>query len=65
MPTGMAKIVPDNLFAFPPSMVVIGKEREHMYRRYGSRAMHGAEKRCAEERKLYEKTFSPQMKANF
>jgi len=27
---GMAKIVPDNLFAFPPFMAVIGKGREHM-----------------------------------
>ena len=27
---GMAKIVPDNLFAFLPSMAVIGKEREYM-----------------------------------
>ncbi len=29
LPTGKAKIVPDNLFAFPPSLAVMGKEREH------------------------------------
>ena len=35
MSTWMAKVVPDNLFAFPPSMAVIG----NTYRKYVSRAM--------------------------
>ena len=39
----MARIVPNNPFAFPPSVEVsVGKGREHMYVTYGSRATHSA-----------------------
>ena len=38
LPTGKAKIVPDNLIAFPPSLAVMGNR----YRTYRSRAMQEA-----------------------